>query len=43
MKYQRLVEIYVKPDLRDRIKILKAGQTSDEFLRDLILKKGKKR
>ena len=41
MKYQRLVEIYVKPDLRDKIKILKGGLTSDEFLRDLLGKKEK--
>ena len=43
MKYQRLVELYVKPDLRDKIKILKGGQTSDEFLRDLVLKREKGR
>jgi len=39
LKYQRLVEIYVKPDLRDKIKILKGGKTSDEFLRYLIEKR----
>lgn len=42
MKYLRLVELYVKPDLRDEIKILKGGQTSDEFLRDLIFEREKK-
>ena len=36
MKYQRMVEIYVKPDLRDKIKSLKGGKTSDEFLRELL-------
>jgi len=36
MKYQRLVDIFVKPDLRDEIRELKREQTYDEFLRDLI-------
>lgn len=38
MKYQRMVEVYVYPDLRDEIKRLKQGQTYDQFLRDLIKK-----
>lgn len=36
--YERLVELFVKSDLRDEIKQLKQGQTYDEFLRDLIKK-----
>ena len=35
-KYSRLVEIFVKPDLRDEIRELKRGRTYDEFLRILI-------
>jgi len=35
-KYSRLVEIFVKPDLRDEIRELKQGRTYDEFLRILI-------
>ena len=37
-KYERLVELFVKPDLRDEIKSLKREQTYDEFLRLLIKK-----
>lgn len=31
-----MVEIYVKPDLRDEIKSLKQGLTYDQYLRNLI-------
>ena len=37
--YTRLVEVFVKPDLRDKIKLLKREQTYDEYLRVLIEKK----
>ena len=36
VKYERLVEIFVKSDLRDEIRELKQGQTYDEYLRVLI-------
>ena len=36
VKYERLVEIFVKPDLRDEIRELKQGKTYDEFLRILV-------
>ena len=32
MKYTRLVEIYVTPKTRDRIKTLKGAMTYDAFL-----------
>jgi len=38
MKYERLVEIFVKSDLRDEIRELKQRQTYDKFLRNLIEK-----
>jgi len=34
--YERLVDLFVKPDLRDEIKSLKKEQTYDQFLRELI-------
>jgi len=41
--YERLVELFVKSDLRDEIKGLKREKTYDEFLRNLIRKeKGEK-
>ena len=36
--YTRLVDLFVKPDLRDEIKILKKELTYDQFLRELIKK-----
>lgn len=36
MKYLRMVEIFVKPDLRDEIRQMKKELTYDEFLRELI-------
>jgi len=36
--YVRLVELFVKSDLRDEIKGLKREKTYDEYLRDLIKK-----
>ena len=36
MKYQRLIEIYVKPDLHQKIIKLKGTKTSDQFLRELL-------
>jgi len=36
--YVRLVELFVKSDLRDEIKQLKKHQTYDQFIRDLIKK-----
>ena len=35
-KYLRMVEIYVKPDLRDKIRELKRELTYNEFLEKLI-------
>jgi hypothetical protein len=35
--YSRLVDLFVKPDLRDEIKFLKREQTYDQFLRNLII------
>lgn len=35
--YSRLVDLFVKPDLRDEIKFLKREQTYDRFLRNLII------
>ena len=37
-EYVRLVHLFVKPDLRDEIKIIKKEKTYDEFLRNLIIK-----
>jgi hypothetical protein len=37
---ERLVELFVKSDLRDLIKSLKKDKTYDEFLRDLISQGG---
>ena len=37
-EYTRLVHLFVKPDLRDEIKIIKKEKTYDEFLRNLIKK-----
>ena len=37
-EYVRLVHLFVKPDLRDEIKIIKKEKTYDEFLRNLIKK-----
>lgn len=39
--YERLVEIYVKPELRDKIRVLKEGLTYDQFLTKLLEKNGK--
>ena len=36
--YERLVEVFVKADLRDEIKSLKKELTYDQFLRNLIKK-----
>ena len=36
VKYQRLIEIYVKPDLHAKIIKLKGDRTSDQFLRELL-------
>jgi len=33
----RLVEIYVRPDLHQKIIKLKGTQTSDQFLRELLI------
>lgn len=41
MKYQRLVEIYVKPELRAEIKKLKNNLTYDQYLEGLIQKEKK--
>lgn len=39
-KHERLVELFVKPDLRDLIKELKKNKTYDQFLRELISQGG---
>lgn len=39
MTNRRLVELLVKEDLRDLIKLLKGNKTYDEFLRKLIKEK----
>ena len=36
MPYERLVEVTIKHDLRDRIRVLKNGRTYDQFLREII-------
>lgn len=36
--YNRLVNVFVRPDLRDEIRLLKRKKTYDEFLRNLIKK-----
>ena len=43
MKYQRLVEIYVKPELRQKIKALKQGLTYDQYLSQIFEFKEKKK
>ena len=43
MKYQRLIEIYVKPDLHEKIIKLKGSKTSDQFLRELLEKNSGRR
>lgn len=34
--YDRLVEVFVKSDLRDRIRTLKKEKTYDEYLRGIV-------
>jgi len=36
MLYERLVEVTIRHDLRDRIRLLKNGRTYDQFLREII-------
>ena len=40
--YDRLVNVFVRPDLRDAIRALKQEKTYDQFLRNLIKNSGKK-
>jgi len=38
---QRMVELLVTPELRDRIKRLKGSKTYQQYLTELIKKRGK--